>query len=134
MQNEEELLAPAQIKNYSLRIGENLYQRINKHIHLLKHLDNHSHSKKRWIVEAIKEKIEIEQDMAPEDIPKERFIGFTVDEYLSEKIEKRIDLVRRFRVSFSKKLWFVEAIYEKLDRDERKARKLLDNLTEIQKK
>lgn len=121
------IFAPSIKKGYSLRIGENLYNRVNKHLQLLKHFDNHSNSKQRWLVEAIKEKLEAEQHQGLEGIPKERHIGIRIDQNLSEKIESRVNLIRKFRVSFSKKQWFVEAICDKLERDEKKVKKLLED-------
>lgn len=111
--------------NHSITIGEHLHKRIEKHIHLLKHLEDQSHTKQKWFISAFLEKIENDKD---EDLPsssKDRHLRFKLEKQLQQKIEKKIGLIKKFRKSYSKKQWFVEAIYEKLESEEEKARKLL---------
>jgi hypothetical protein len=119
---------PIQLINYSFRIYEDLYNRFNKHIHLLKRLDNSSISKQSWITEAIKEKLEQEKQSSPESLARDKHISFRVEKQLSKSIEKSVETIRMFRRSFSKKQWFVEAIYEKLEREEIKAKELLKQM------
>lgn len=133
MKNIEELeneirTAPIELINYSFRIIEDLYLRFNKHIHLLKRLENTSISKQRWITEAIKEKLEKESTSNFEDLPKDRHISFRVAKNLSNMVENSVIKTRKFRRSFSKKQWFVEAIYEKLDKEEQQSKELLKNM------
>jgi hypothetical protein len=127
---EKQLLTPAKLKNYAIRIGEDLYNRINRHVQLLKHLDNRSYSKQMWIREAIKERLKIEKGLTPEQLGKEFYLSFRVEEHLSEKITQSVQTIRKFRNSFSKKQWFLEAFYEKLVRDEQKGKKLLKKMRE----
>lgn len=118
---------PLQPVNYSFRVNEDLYNRFNKHLHLLKRLENSSISKQKWITEAINEKLASEKSN-PDSIAKDRHISFRVEKQLSKNIEKSIEKTRKFRRSFSKKQWFVEAIYKKLETEEHKAKDLLKQM------
>jgi 2-oxo-4-hydroxy-4-carboxy--5-ureidoimidazoline (OHCU) decarboxylase len=42
---------------------------------------------------------------------------FILDDQTLSNLEKRISFMKKFRRSFSKKQWIVEAISEKLERD-----------------
>jgi hypothetical protein len=122
---EQELL-PVELTSYSITLGENLYQRLAKHIHLLKHLDNHSLSKQRWVTDSLIEKLEKDETLESDLLIKKRYLHFKVSSHLNEKIEKKIEVIRKFQPFFTKKQWFVEAIFEKLDREEQKVKTLLD--------
>jgi hypothetical protein len=112
--------------NHTINIGENLHNRINKHLHLLRHLNSHTITKQKWVEEAANEKLEMEQKLGSASIPCDRYLHFKANKKLNEKIEKRVKVIKQFRKSFSKKLWLVEAIYEKLDRDDLEVKKLLE--------
>lgn len=121
-----------QVRNYSLRIGERFYKRISKHIQLLKQL-NSIQNKQEWIEETIliKLKKEEEQDL-DECIPSEKYLSFKIKIQIDAKIEKRVEMIKKIRGSFSKKQWIVEAIYDRLDIEEKaikeKAKELLKNI------
>lgn len=129
MDNDNENLQPEKCSQYSIKIGENLYRRIDKLILLLKHLDVHSRSKQGWIIEAIKEKLETEEQLPPDDLPRERHLGIKLGNRLKQRLDKRVDLHKKFRQSYSIKQWMLEALYEKLDRDEREFRGLVEQLS-----
>ena len=120
-----ESLAPAGIKTIAMRIGENLYNRLNKIVRLIKHLDNHGQTKQNWMAEAVKEKLERELEQDVIDICRERFIQVKLDQTLNERVNEHVDGLKNNRISFSKKHWLVEALYDKLDRDEEKLRRTL---------
>jgi hypothetical protein len=124
--HDSNFLTPAPQKAYSIRIGEHLHNRITKIIRSLKYLDNHSHTRQRWFIEAFKEKLKKEEESEVDEISADKYVGFKIDKHLSEKIEKRVGEIKKHRISFSKKQWFMEAIFEKLDRDERRTRELLN--------
>lgn len=125
---EDQILnTPLQLVNYSFQVNDDLYNRFNKHLHLLKRLENSSITKQRWITEAINEKLASEKSN-PESIAKNRHISFRVEKQLSKSIEASIEKTRKFRRSFSKNKWFVEAIYKKLENEELKAKDLLKQM------
>lgn len=133
MNNDHDDSTPMQdekIVHYSFKVGENLFKKIEKNLHLLKYLDHNSHSKQRWIVEALTEKLNHELKTPPDDIPRERQLTVRINDVLNKKIEKRTEFIKKFRNSYSKKQWVIEAIHEKLDREAEKTRKLLQEVTD----
>ncbi|CUI18083.1 conserved hypothetical protein (plasmid) [Candidatus Protochlamydia naegleriophila] len=131
----EEKISPelSKLGNYALRVGEDLYTRINKYIHVVKSLEDKKITKQNWIREAVKEKLEKEKDVSPGSISRERVLTFKLEYPLIKAIEGQVEITKKFRYSYSKKKWFEEAFYEKLERDEHKAKTLLEKLVESQK-
>jgi hypothetical protein len=121
-----------QIKNISMRIGEHLYKRISQHIQYLKHL-NKSQNKQSWIENAILRKLkkEEEEDVS-ESLSPEKHLSFKISSLINARIEKRVEVEKQLRKSFSKKMWILEAINEQLDLEEEgteiKTKKLFKNL------
>lgn len=111
---------PAVKKGYSLFIPPNLFQRIDKHISYLKHQDNHSQSKQRWIVEAIKEKLKKENKQPPREILKEKKVSLRLDIHLHRKLEKHLLDFKKGDGKISKKQWLVEAVEELLEKENSK--------------
>lgn len=105
--------------DYSVRIGANFFHRLNNHIRLRKHV-GFSNSKQAWINEAIREKIESDKDKSLEDITGDKYLNIKINHYLNEEVEKLVEVIKKIRISFSKKQWLIEAILDKLDRDEPK--------------
>jgi Arc/MetJ-type ribon-helix-helix transcriptional regulator len=117
-------------KNINLRIGEKFFERINKHVYLLKRLESRSHSKQRWIEEAIKEKLDTEEKCECY-IPKDKFISLKIPDYLYRRIENRIEHAKKFNISYSATKWLVEAILDKLDREDEKAKQLMKQVKDL---
>ncbi len=121
-----------QIKNYSLRIGERFYKRLSKHIHFLKQL-NSIQNKQEWIEQAILAKLRQEEKQdVDEGFPPEKYLSFKISSQINAKIEKRVEVIKKIRGSFSKKQWILEAIHERLDLEEKetkeKAQELFKNM------
>ncbi len=129
MNQKTDTIKPSRQVTYSFTIGENLHKKVEKHIHMLKCLEDRSLSKQRWIVDAIKEKLEFEESLGPDEFSKERFLNAKIDDRLDSKVEKRVDFHKNFRKSYSKKSWILEAVHEKLDRDESLIQDLLNEQT-----
>lgn len=110
---------------YTVIIGNHLYHRIDKHVRLLKNLKINS-SKQKWVLEAIEEKLKI--DVALEANLGDRLLHVKCDIELWNEIQKKIELLKAFRRSISKKQWIEEAIYDKLEREEQKSKELLKNM------
>jgi hypothetical protein len=57
---------------------------------------------------------------------------FVISHEIDNKISKMVEIIRRYRNSYSKKQWILQAIYEKLDIEEdeteKQARNLLENI------
>jgi len=133
LDEDTDLLIEDKIINHAFRIGEDLRNRIEKQVKFLKAFDNRSYSIQMWINEAIKERFELEKNLSPEELGKEKYLSFRLYERISEKIESSVQMIRQFRTSFSKKQWFLEAFYEKLIRDEKKAKKVLKKMRQASK-
>ena len=59
-----------------------------------------------------------------------KHLRFAINQHLYEKIENKIKTVKKTRKGYTKHQWFVEAVSEKLDQDERRTKKhLLKNLS-----
>lgn len=110
---------------YSVTIGDHLHYRIEKHIRLLKLLEDEGHTKQKWILNAVKEKLKKECDPLSS---KDRHLQIKIDPDTHQQIEEQVNLIKKGRRSYSKKQLIVEAIFEQLDREEEKARELLEKL------
>ncbi len=120
----DKLLSLAGDKRFSIRINENLHRRFNQHIKRLKNINKSLATKQKWLVQAFQEKLE-NHDVSSSGILNEKLIHFKLDEQLYKEIEEKVEIIKKFR-SFSKKQWMIEAIYEKLDREEQQAKNDLE--------
>lgn len=116
------------IVNHTFKVAEELFTRIEQQVQFLKQYNNRSYSKQMWIIEAFKERLEREKNLNAEDLGKEAIIGFRIDEQISDKILLHVQKTRQYRHAFSKKQWMIEAFYEKLIKDEKKAKSLLKKM------
>ena len=118
---------PAKKIDYSIKMGSALLERINQHIETIKRTDNNSQSRQRWVVEAIKEKLKSElktiEKITLEEHSPPKVISFVVDENIHKQLEKIAQITKNHYGIFSKKLWMLQSIEEKLKRDEKKVRK-----------
>lgn len=112
---------------YGISISPFLLKLLEKQVHLTKTLRNPATTKNTWILDAIKHKLERDENCL--EIPRERHIGITIDENLSKRILKKVDFIRKFRTSYSKKLWVIDAIMEKLENDRDELKKMLDEIS-----
>lgn len=113
---------------YTVRIGNHLYQRITRHLLLLKHLKS-SESKQKWIQEAIQEKLAADEQTEVQD--RDRYLHLSLNEKIWKDLEKRIDHLRTIRISVSKKVFIEEAIFEKLDKEESKSKELIKKMLNL---
>ncbi|CAF24144.1 hypothetical protein [Candidatus Protochlamydia amoebophila] len=102
------------IIHYNVEIGNFLFKLINDHIHFLKNSKNDI-NKKDWVAEAIREKL---QDPESEEDQRTRYLHLQLETDLFEEIDKKMEFLKAFRRSVSKKQWIIEAIFEKLEREE----------------
>lgn len=126
MQTEHEKVQDVgNLHQYICSVSPHLFKRISKHVNLSKALDNLMMTKRSWILEAIKEKLEKDNDY--QSIPKDTRISFHIDKPTWKLIQERVDHIRKFRrTTYSKKQWLVEAIEEKLSIEEDAMRKKLE--------
>lgn len=115
---------------FSFKVQDELARKIDKHLHLLKYLNHNRKSKQQWINEALVEKTKRDQESLSDSLAKEKQLTVRIDPRLNTKIEKNVDLIKCFKSGFSKKLWVIEAVEQKLMREEAEAKKLLHETTQ----
>lgn len=113
--------------DYVIEINETLYKKIDKLIRILNAFDNRAHSKQSWILEAVNEKLNVEESSKKENIPVSKYLKLSMEVPLRKKIEDKVSLLKQFKNSYSTKKWLLEAIFEKLEREEYMAEKLIEN-------
>ena len=122
-------IIPKQKKNIMIKVTEKIYNRVDSHVRILKHLAKYEHSKNSWIVEAVREKLEREKKLKNSNIPKDKNLNLTVDVSLDNELQRQIDIIKTFKPQgFSKKQFVLEAIFEKLEAEEPQARELIDQV------
>lgn len=128
MNNEFKLPEEPNVKGYTITIDERLYQRLEKHLRILRHIEHKGLSKQKWVMDAIKEKLEKEDCDKNSALPKDRHLVLMLNELINVKIASKVNVQKQFRNSYSKKQWLLEAIYEKLENEEHKTKQFLDEL------
>jgi len=111
--------------SYQFSISPAIYNKLEKHLSLLRAIGRTS-SKRNFLLQAIQDKLETE-DLSVE-IPKERRINFRISRIMFEQIDTRVDIMKKYRHTYSKKQWILEALYEKLEKDEKEAKNRLKEL------
>lgn len=120
------------VKFCSIRVGENLYNRICKHIERLKKFQDSSYSRGQWINDAIKNKLE--KEIKGNTIAVDKHLNTRIDVKLIEMINQQVTIMKKFNSSYSKQKWFVEALSDKLEDEEQSAKNRLNDLIEASKK
>lgn len=115
---------------YSFTVSQHIHERLDRHVFLLKKLIQRGASKQKWVVDAIKEKLT--NDETKTSIPKANTIYVKIDDNLKIQMEKRIEFMKNFCSSYSKKRWLVDAVVEKLERDEKEVDMKLSELNKDQ--
>lgn len=119
----EKLLTLARLRRITFRPGEYLFKRLSQHLKLIR---LHSkQTKQKWFQEAFREQLKAQQNFFSEDILIEKVMHLKLEEELYKEIEKVVSTIKKFR-NYSTKQWMIDAIYNKLDREEEKSKKLLE--------
>lgn len=119
-------------KFVSIRVGENLFARVNKHIDTLKKCQDTSYSRSRWINDAIHAKLE--KEIQENTITVDKHLNTRIDVKLIEMINQQVRIMKKFNSSYSKQKWIVEALSEKLEEEEQSTKKRLQELIISSKK
>jgi hypothetical protein len=105
---------------YCIEIPNSLYEKMTRHVGILKSLEDRGYSNRRWALEAIKEKLK----EPPAEPRKRHVLSIAFPKQLHKKLEEKIASIKALQ-SYSKKKWILEALYAKLDKDQAKIDKLL---------
>ena len=119
-------------KAYSLRLGRHLFEKLHKHINLIKIIEGKRKTKKEWIAEAIQEKLERERDPEHSASYTPKAITIHLDEDTDRELEAKVDLLKRLHGKFSKRQIMVDAIQEKLDSEAGPSREALSQMAGTQ--
>lgn len=108
---------------YTVVISPYMHKRLDRHIFIIKKLIDKKLTKHNWLLDAINEKLKNE---APyEEVPTANTITIKMDHKFEQLILQRIEYIKKFRKSYSKKQWISDAIIDKLERDEEHVEKKL---------
>lgn len=110
-------------KKYTLRLSQTLLNRVEKHLACLKFIHSSSPSKRKWVLQAIHQKMDREKGASFPDLPKRGTILLEIDPELAETLDQRVELIRKVRGSYSLKSWMVDAIEERLELEARQIEK-----------
>lgn len=102
--------------HYSFMLSPHTHNRLERHIFILKKLVAKSTTKQDWLLNAITEKFA--NDENKQELPKAAIVNIKINKEIDKELIRRIEFIKKFRCSYSKKQWLVEAVLEKLDRDE----------------
>lgn len=118
-------------KDLCFYVGESFHLRLANHIRTLKYMGMLERSKRDWLTEAIQEKLHREEQNAHsvKSIPVQRSLHISLDPELRIALEARIDLIKKVTSQpYSTKKWVLEAIQEKIEREEALTRKFGDQV------
>ena len=105
---------------YSFSVPVPLFDKIQKHITVLKHTEDINQNKQRWLLNAIKKKLSREGGFESFSIPRNKNISVSLDEKTNEELNSLVNMVKKVRRTYSRKSWMVDAISEQLDREQLK--------------
>lgn len=110
----QEILEGLQLKSLCFSISENLHNKLVNHFNHLR-INNYKRlTKSQWVCEAIYEKLE---KKIQSSLHKQQRIHLKIPKRALDEIDAQIQILKKLHVSYSKKKWIMEAIYEKLDRE-----------------
>lgn len=101
---------------YSVCISPVLHNKLDQHLLVLRKILKFGLTKQDWLVEAVQEKLL--RDTPERDIEKNKRINLRMDQLTNKLLEQRINLIRPFHNSYSKKKLLLDAIQERLDQEE----------------
>ena len=116
------------LKRCYVKMGDKLHEKLDKHISVIKHTKPGKISRADWLIEAFEEMLIEESNNTDYCIPKDKKISFLLNSNFLKKIDKLINNQKKFRTSYSRTKWFVEAIQRKLDQEDGVIKKLREEI------
>lgn len=121
--------AKTDIKHIGMKLNEYDFDRIDEHVRTLNCFsEKDARHKREWVLDAIREKLDREQEFSVRNIPQEKHLSIYMDTDLYTKLDERIELIKKLKGGFTKKQWIMAAVVEKLNREEQNAKALLKKL------
>lgn len=106
-------------------VDDRLYENLDNHLTAIKALKGKV-TKQSWINQAIKEKLHKESSSFK--VSKLKTINFKIDQESLPGIETRVNFIKKFRRTYSRKLWIVEAIQEKLEKEAKSVQEEMEKI------
>ena len=105
-----------------IKISKRILKKLQKHIAVSNYALHQDLSQQEWILKAITEKLEREKANSEHHFNSLKQVTIRLDRSLKDQIEKKLFNLKASNdqsKSYSKKSWILEAIEEKLDREEK---------------
>ena len=95
-----------------------LHKEIENHLLVLQNLFKKKISKQKWIVDAIKEKLQKQEKNPNNNKKNQERVGFKLDSITSVKLDLRVKVIRKHLGEYSKQQLILEALQERLTSEE----------------
>lgn len=125
MNDDNEFLEPATFSRATFEISPAIHQRVEDLLYMTKNYCGEIINKQEFVLKAIKEKLKYDKEVLSDKIPKEKFLHYKIDNITLKQLDEKVNLIRKFRRTYSKKQWILEAIQEKLNREEVVIKKMM---------
>lgn len=113
---------------YTLRLHQKLVQRIDQHLFCLHLVDNTYLSKRAWIVSAIEEKLDLEENRELPKLPKPSATLIELHAKTLSRLMHQMSIIRKIKGSYSMKSWMIDAIEEKLAKESYKTAQIAEKI------
>lgn len=112
-------------KNLGFFVSKLLHEKIKKHVYLRKILNKDSTTQKKWVANAIKEKLKREElNNLIKAEPPQIFFMVNIPKEDMEKIDRTVNLYKEvLKTTYSRKKWILDAIEEQLDNEKQELEK-----------
>ena len=117
--------------NYNVSVNISIWDHIEKQVAFNKSTNDKSYSKRRWILDSVIEKL---SSVSAKDIILEnkKSISFAITNFMLKKIEKVISFYRKFDPTYSKNQFFMDAISEKVEKEQKASKSTLKSSKELE--
>lgn len=113
---------------YAIKIKAELDKRISEHIYAIKQMQGKSYSKKKWVEEAIQEKLKEWENIDFETIKSDCTLNFIISQATDAKIIRIVEILKKLKIKSNKTDFILEAINEKLEKEEERVKKLFQDM------
>jgi hypothetical protein len=123
-----ELPPPKKPVSFSIKIEASMFKRLSKHVQAIEYIEELILSKNQWIEKAIKEKIEKLKLFSLNEMESDKNLHIYVSSKIDKEMTEIVEKFRRHKISISKAKIIVDAIFERLKKEENGIKKQLQNM------
>ena len=110
---------------FRFSVDKKMHSTIETLVRFLSAHDSKRMTRQNFITTAIKEKLQKKNMEEMSSLMKDRFFFVKLDSHINDEVSSIVETVRKYRTSYSKKQWVVEAIAEKIEEEEKKMKNTL---------